>query len=291
MRYEGIIYRPPSEANSLLIQATVGCPHNRCAFCAMYRDKAFRIRPVAEIKEDILQSRRYYGDEIETVFFPDGNTIIMRTEQLEEIFRYTREVFPAVKRITVYGSARFINMKTADELQRLKAAGLSRIHSGMESGDDVTLTRIAKGADAAAIVEAGKKVRDAGIELSEYVLIGVGGRERSAEHALASAVVLNRIVPEFIRLRTYIPMPGTPLYDQWRSGMFGLLSPHEALRETRSFIAALAAPGSMLYSDHPSNYAYINGRIPEDKPLMLATIDRLLTLPEHSFRPPETGSL
>ena len=291
MRYEGIVYRPPSEANSLIIQATVGCPHNKCAFCAMYKGKPFRIRPVEDIKEDLREARSYYGDEVETVFFADGNTIIMRTAQLEEIFQYTHELFPRLQRITVYGSARFINMKTPQELVRLRDAGLRRIHSGMESGDDATLARLHKGATAAEIVEAGLKVRQAGIEQSEYVLIGAGGRERSREHALASADVLNRITPEFIRLRTFIPMVGTPLYEEWRQGTFGLLRPHEALRETEVFIGALAAAGSMLYSDHASNYAYVNGRIPDDKPVMLQTVSHLLQLPESDFRPPEMGGL
>lgn len=290
MRYEGTVYRPPSEANSVLIQATIGCPHNRCAFCAMYKDKPFRIRPVAEIKEDIRSAKEYYGEDVDTMFFPDGNTIIMRTEQLEEIFSYACEVFPGLKRITLYGSARFMNMKTPNELTRLKKAGLTRIHSGMESGDDVTLSLIDKGADAAALIEAGRKVRNAGIELSEYIMIGIGGRERTKEHAAESARVLNAIEPDFIRLRTFMPMPGTALYTKWRQGDFGLLRPHEALTETARLIEGLETP-SMLYSDHPSNYAYVNGHIPEDKQAMLAVIAKLLTLPETSFRPPETGSL
>lgn len=291
VRYEGIVYRPPSEANSLLIQATIGCPHNKCAFCAMYKGKPFRIRTVADIKEDLRQAAAYYGQDVETLFFPDGNTIIMRTEQLEEVFGYSRELFPRLKRITVYGSARFINLKSLSELERLKSAGLSRIHSGMESGDDVTLARLNKGATASEIVEAGLKVRAAGIEQSEYVLIGAGGRERSREHSQGSATVLNAIRPEFIRLRTFIPMAGTPLYEQWQAGTFGLLTPHEALRETALFVEALEAPGSQLYSDHGSNYAYINGPMPDSKAGMLHTIEQLLQVPEEDFRPPATGSL
>lgn len=290
MRYEGVVYRPPSEANSVLIQATVGCPHNRCAFCSMYKDKPFKIRPVEEIKEDILSAKKYYGSSVQTMFFPDGNTILMKTEQLEDIFGYAREVFPELKRITLYGSARFINLKTPEELERLREAGLNRLHSGMESGDDVTLARIDKGADAAAIIEAGLKVISAGIELSEYIMIGVGGRERTKEHATESARVLNAIGPDFIRIRTFMPMAGTLMYTRWQNGEFGLLNPHEALKETALFIEHLTTP-TMLYSDHPSNYAYVNGRIPEEKPAMLQAIERLLTMPETSFRPPAVGSL
>ncbi len=290
MRYEGLVYRPPSEAGSLLIQCTIGCPHNRCTFCPMYKGTAFRIRPVEEIKEDLRAAREAYGDTVETIFLPDGNTILMKTAQLIEILACARELFPRLKRVTSYGSARFVNLKPPEDLRLLREAGLTRIHSGMESGDDVVLDRIQKGATAADIIAAGLKVKAAGMELSEYVLIGIGGRGRSREHAVASAAVLNAIDPDFIRLRTYIPIPGTPLYEEYRRGGFGLLAPHEALRETALFIENLAVT-SRLYSDHASNFAYVNGRLPEDKAAMLAAIDELLTLPETSFRPPAAGSL
>jgi len=256
----------------------------------MYKGVAFRIRRVAEIKEDLRLARECYGEGVKTIFLPDGNTVLMKTEQLIEVLTYAREVFPRLERITSYGSARFLNLKTAAELRRLREAGLSRIHSGMESGDDVVLARIRKGAAADEIIAAGRKVKEAGMELSEYVLIGIGGRERSREHALASAAVLNAINPDFIRLRTYIPMPNTPLYEEWRQGRFGLLSPHEALRETALLIENLDVTGQ-LYSDHSSNYAYVNGRLPDARPAMLAAIFKLLTLPESDFRPPAVAAL
>ncbi len=290
MRYEGLVYRPPSEAGSLLIQCTIGCPHNKCTFCPMYKGTAFRIRPVGEIREDLRAAREYYGDGVQTIFLPDGNTILMKTEQLAEILHYARELFPGLQRITCYGSARFIARKSDAELRHLRAAGLTRIHSGMESGDDAILARVQKGATAAEIIAAGLKIKAAGMELSEYVLIGIGGRESSREHAAASAAVLNAIDPDFIRLRTYVPIPGTPLYDEYLRGEFGLLSPHEALRETALFIENLTV-ASLLYSDHNNNFAYVNGRLPDDKPAMLATIDALLKRPEAEFRPPAVGSL
>lgn len=290
MRYEGTVYRPPSEANSILIQATIGCPHNRCAFCAMYKDKSFRIRPVEDIKADLDMAKKFYGDDVESIFFPDGNSIFMKTSQMTDIFGYCRQLFPRLERITLYGSAKFIHLKSQGELEELRKAGLSRIHSGMESGDDVTLDRICKGSTAEEIIEAGRKVKAAGIEQSEYLLIGIGGRSRSREHAIHSARVLSAIDPDYIRLRTFIPMPNTPLYQDWRNGTFQLLSPHEALKETRLFLEHLQVTG-LLYSDHHSNYAYINGKLPESKPQMLAAIEHLLTLPEEDFRPPEDGSL
>lgn len=284
MRYEGTVYRPPSEANSLLIQATIGCPHNKCSFCSMYKRSKFRIRSVEDIKEDLLAAHDYYGPYIESLFFPDGNTIIMKTDQLVEIFSYAKELFPTLKRITVYGSARFVNKKKLEDLQRLKEAGLSRIHTGMESGDDITLARIQKGTTAAEIIEAGLKLKKVGIDTSEYYLVGIGGKERWREHALESARVLSEFSPDFIRLRTFVPVRHTPLYEEYQQGTFQLLSPHEALREIGLLIANLHCEGSMVLSDHVSNYWNIEGRIPDDKEHMLAEIERALTIPEERFR-------
>lgn len=282
MRYEGTVYRPPSEAESLLIQATIGCPHNQCTFCGMYRNKKFRIRPVADIKEDLLAAQNYYGNKVQSIFFPDGNTILMKTDQLVEILNYARELFPFLMRMTVYGSAKYIKLKTLAELRRLREAGLTRLHSGMESGDDEVLRRIKKGFTSAQMIEAGLKVREAGIELSEYILIGIGGRERTQEHALESARVLNAFTPDFVRIRTYVPWRRTPLYEDYQKGHFLVLSPHEALRETRLLIANLEGPFELL-SDHALNFAWVNGNIPADKPELLKSLDRLLEIPENEF--------
>ncbi len=291
MRYEGTVYRPPSEANSLLIQCTIGCPHNRCTFCAMYKDKKFRIRPVAEIKQDLATAHEYYGDVVKSLFLPDGNTILMKTAELEEILFFARKLFPLLSRITMYGSAQYLNLKSLEELKRLRQAGLDRIHSGMESGDDVTLQKICKGSTAEQIVSAGRKVLEAGMELSEYVLIGIGGLARTREHATESARVLNAINPHFIRLRTLIPMPGTPLYQEYDRGDFQLLSPHQALLETRLFIDNLHVENTALFSDHHSNYAWVHGRLPKDKQEMMRQIDQLLQMPESEFHSPLEGAL
>jgi radical SAM superfamily enzyme YgiQ (UPF0313 family) len=286
MRYEGMVYRPPSEANSLIIQATVGCPHNRCAFCSMYRESKFRIRPVAEIKEDLQMARDYYGDGVRSVFLADGNTIVMKTRELVEIMEYARELFPQLGRITMYGSAKFILKKTVGELRELRQAGLARIHTGMESGDDQVLTFINKGTDREGIIRAGQMVKEAGIEQSEYIIVGVGGRTMSRQHALGSASALNAINPEFIRLRTFMPAKGTPMHALYKGGEFELLSPHEALREVRLLVEHLEGIDSAFYSDHVSNYWDVQGQLPRDKEKMLAQIDYALTLPDASFRDP-----
>lgn len=257
----------------------------------MYKNTRFRLRSVQEIKEDLLMARDYYGDIVSSLFFPDGNTIIMKTEQLEEIFLYAQQLFPRLKRITVYGSARFVNKKSAQDLKRLKEAGLSRVHTGMESGDDVTLERIKKGVTSAEIIEAGSKLKEAGIQTSEYYLVGIGGKERTREHALESARTLSAISPDFIRLRTFVPVPGTPLYEDYRQGQFQLLSPHEALREVRLLVEKLHCENSMVLSDHVSNYWDVQGLIPRDREQMLADIDQALQIDEKRFRPADHSRL
>ncbi len=291
MRYEGLVYRPPSEAGSLIIQATVGCPHNKCAFCTMYEGKKFKIRPVADIKEDLDMAKDYYGEGIKSVFFADGNTIIMKTHQLIDIFTYTRELFPYLERITLYGSNRFINLKSAADFKLLQQNGLSRLHCGLETGDNEVLKHINKGFTAEEAIEAGRKVIEAGIDLSEYIIVGVGGRERWQEHAINSAKVLNQINPHFIRLRTFLPIPGSLMYERYKRGEFTLLSPHEALRETKLFIQHLEGIDSLLLSDHTSNHWDVHGQLPGDKDKMFKAIDHALTIKESRFRDPASGRL
>ena len=285
MRYEGPIYRPPSEADSLLVQATVGCPHNKCTFCMIYKKgPLYRVRAVAEIKEDLEGARRTLGDRVRTLFFPAGNTIAMPTHELAEICRLARALFPELERITVYGSSQYLYRKGLRELQVLREAGLSRLHVGLESGDDEVLRRIKKGTTASEQVQAGLWVRQAGIELSEYVILGIGGRERSEAHARETARVLNLIGPDFIRLRTFVPKINTLMLHQIRRGRFHMLSPHQVLRETRELLDGLTCP-SILTSDHYTNYLNISGRLPDDKPRLLAAVDCALTKDESSFRP------
>lgn len=184
MRNQGTVYRPPSEAQSLLIQATIGCPHNRCRFCGMYKGQRFKIRLVKDILEDLDLAGAYYGPNVRTLFLPDGNTIVMKTSSLIQILEQARKNFSNLERITLYGSARFLILKEFEELKALHEAGLSRVHMGLESGDDETLKIMDKGAAASECVEAGQRVIEAGIELSVYYLVGLGGRARLEEHAV-----------------------------------------------------------------------------------------------------------
>ena len=285
MRYEGTVYRPPSEAGSLIIQATIGCPHNACAFCCMYRDKRFRARPTAEIIEDLDMALEAYGPGVRTIFLADGNSAVLSTDRLVAIGEAAKARFPDLERITAYGSAKFLVKKTTGEWRALAKAGVKRVHSGLESGDPVTLADIVKGVTPEEAVAAYRHVIDAGIELSVYLMTGVAGIERWREHALGSATVLNQAPPHFVRLRTYVPMPGTPWHDRWRAGQLTLLTAHEALRETRLLVEHLNGPTRLL-SDHVSNFLDVHGTLPADREAMLAAIDAALTWPISRFRPP-----
>ena len=285
MRYEGPIYRPPSEADSLLIQATVGCPHNRCTFCMVYKDGVrFKVRPVEDVKADLRQARSVYGAGIETLFLPAGNTMAMPTDALCEICRFAKELFPLLKRITVYGSSQYIHKKGPDDLKRLSEAGLSRIHVGLESGDDVILKRIKKGTRSAEQITAGQWVMAAGIQLSLYVILGIGGKERTFLHAEETARVLNAINPDFIRLRTFVPKVNTPMLEDVRTGAFAMLGPHDVLRETASLIEALTVT-SQLTSDHYTNYIDLSGKLPDEKKSLLQQLEMALRRSEKTFRP------
>ena len=286
MRYQGVVYRPPSEAGSLIIQATLACPHNKCAFCAMYKGRKFRARPIEEIIEDLDIALAVYGpDRVQTIFLADGNSAVLPTEKLATIGEAARARFPRLHRITVYGSAKFLVKKTAEEWRRVAAAGITRIHSGLESGDAATLQAINKGVTPEQAIEAYRHVMDAGIELSVYLMVGVAGAERWREHALGSARVLNAAPPTFVRLRTFVPQPDTPWHDRWKAGDLTLLSAHQALQETRLLVEHLEGPTTLL-SDHISNFLDVRGRIPHDKPAMLAEIDEALQWPLRNFRPP-----
>jgi radical SAM superfamily enzyme YgiQ (UPF0313 family) len=290
MHYEGPIYRPPSEADSLLIQATVGCPHNKCTFCMVYKKgPRFRVRSVEGIEADLLEARNVYGRNVQTLFFPAGNTIAMPTDDLARICLYARSLFPELKRITVYGSSQYIHRKGLEKLIRLRNAGLSRIHLGLESGDDEVLRRIKKGTDSTEQVEAGLWTREAGIELSVYVVLGIGGLERTLAHARETAFVLNAMNPEFIRVRTFLPKMNTLMLHQIKKGRFQALSPHEVLKEL-AFILENLNVTSKIRSDHYTNYLDVSGDMPADKDRMLSSIQNGLKQDERYFRPVYVGT-
>jgi len=287
MRYEDPVFRPPCEAGSLIIQATIGCPHNQCTFCGMYKMKRYRVRPLHEIREDLQMARRVWADPF-SVFLADGNTIAMRTDDLVQVLDYVREAFPNVQRISCYGGARFIRGRKVEDLRRLKEHGLQIVYMGLESGDDEILRRVHKGATADDYVRAAAKMRESGILLSTYVLAGLGGRERMREHAMGSAATLNRMKPDYIRIRTLAFLPGFPLYEQLQAGEFQECTGREIAEETRLLMENLQVDGAEFLSDHISNYLPLYGRLPEDKKRMLAAIEEALAVPDNPVLEPRT---
>lgn len=277
MRYEGSVYRPPSEASSLIVQATIGCSHNRCRFCTMYKDKQFRIRPVEEILEDLSWAAKSYGGAIEKVFLADGDALIMKTADLLSVFSKCRQLFPRLKRIGIYGSPQSILRKSEEDLTVLKAAGLGIVYLGIESGSDRILTWMEKGVTSEVMIEAGRKVKASGITLSAMVILGLGGSAFSAEHARESARVCNAIQPDYLSLLTLMLEEGSGITPMIRSGEFAELGPREALTELREMMADLELYGTEIRSNHASNYVSINGRLPEDKVRILQDIDRCLS--------------
>ncbi len=269
-------YRPPSEANSLLLRVTRGCPWNKCTFCSMYKHLAFKRRPLAEIRQDIEAARYFYADSARTVFIGDSNSLVIKTDDFVEILKLLYKSFPHIERVTSYARAKTLYKKPLKDLKRLRDAGLTRLHVGLETGSERLLSAINKGATPAECIEAGRKVKKAGFELSLYILLGLGGEEYWQEHAHETAAVLNQIDPHFIRVRTVQPQPGCQLYDELASGAFVKATPATVLKEQRVLVENLQVTSQYL-SDHITNYIPVNGKLPEDKEKMLKVIDEYLS--------------
>jgi len=265
-------YRPPSEPRSLLLRLTRGCTWPKCTFCSMYRHICFERRPLDQVRADILAARGYYSDVTETVFIGDSNSLVIGTDDFVSILELLREYFPNIRRITSYARAKTLQKKPLHDLKRLRDAGLTRLHVGLETGNALLLEHIRKGATPDEMIAGSLKAKAAGFELSLYVLLGIGGEQRWQEHSRDTAAVLSRIDPHFIRVRTFHPQPGCELYEELRAGSFAKASPATVLREQRAIIANLEATSEYL-SDHISNYLPVNGRLPADRPQMLQTID------------------
>lgn len=280
MRYEGNIYRPPGEWRSYLLQVTVGCSHNKCTFCSMYKDKQFHIRPMADIFEDIEMARAYYsrlGRPVKRVFLCDGDAVIMRTEQLQAILKKLYDSFPELERVTAYAGPRSALTKTPEELRSLREAGLYRVYLGVETGSDELLHTIKKGVDAQEMLEAGIRLREAGLDLWVMVLLGLAGPgEPSRRHILATAEMMNRMKPRHLSALTYMPEPDTEMGEQVERGEFQLITGPQALEETRLLLEHLDVDPLHFTCDHASNYLPLKGGLPEDRQAMLSAIDLAL---------------
>ena len=283
MRYEGMVYRPPSEAYSLIVQVTTGCSQNTCTFCAMYKDAKFKIRSLKDIKEDLLWAKNNYRD-IDRIFLADGDALIMPFEELLEVLKYIEVLFPNLDRVSLYASAKSILSKTKEQLEELREHNLKLAYIGIESGSDKVLTDIKKRVTANETVKAGKLIRSAGIDLSATLIMGLGGIDDSSEHVRGSIDVLNAIQPEYLGLMTLLVKSGTKMYNDVQEGNFTQLSPEEILLETLDLIKGVELNGTVVRSNHVSNYAHIKGVLGKDKKSILKQLENALDINDFSMR-------
>ena len=278
MRYEGMIYRPPSEAMSYLLQVTVGCSHNRCTFCSMFKDKSFHVRPMDEVLEDLDMARRYYR-RVDKIFLCDGDALCLSTEKLLVILDRIAELFPECVRVGVYGSPKDVARKTDEELGILKAHGLEIIYIGAESGSDRILEMIDKGATREEVITALKRIEAAGIMASVTFISGLGGRPLWEEHAVETGTMISEMGATYVGLLTLLLEPGAPLREEVLEGRFELLSPEEVVAETLLMMKNIDLPEgktSVFRSNHASNYVSLRGDLPGDKERMIAQLERAM---------------
>jgi len=273
--YQGDIIRPPSEAFSLILQATVGCSHNRCTFCGAYRDRPFRIKPWQQIEQDIDFAATWCQRQT-TLFLADGDALALPPAHLIALLRLIRQRLPWVRRVSSYATCQNILATSDEALDAYRQLGLTRLYMGLETGHDPTLAAIGKGVTSAQMIEAGRRARNAGIFVSVTCLLGIAGMQHSLEHAQATAQVLNRMRPHQIAVLTLMLLPGTPLDRLMRAGRFSLPYPLGLFRELQDLLQGLEPFRTQFHANHASNYFSVRGRLPRDRTAMLATIEQAL---------------
>ena len=276
MRYEGNIFRPFSEANSYLLQCTIGCSHNQCTFCGMYKDKKYRERSLQEIMQDIAMAKDHYGD-LEKVFLCDGDAIALETDMLLAILKKLYQTFPSLRHVGSYVGPQSTLSKSVEELKTLRAAGLTKAYIGVETGDDELLKKVKKGVDSDQMLQAGRNLIEANINLSAMVLLGLAGKgEASIRHALATAKICNEMKPQYLAALTVTPVPGTVLDRQVQRGEFELLDPFETLQEMKMIFENISADNIKFVGTHASNYLPVIGTLQKDKEKMIKMVDDVL---------------
>lgn len=285
MRYEGRIYRPPSEADAYILQATIGCSWNHCTYCDMYRDKEFRVRDLDQTLEDLDRAAESAGGQIQKLFVADGDALIMALDHWRPILERARDRLPRLRRVSCYAMARNVASKSDAELKELAELGLTRLYIGPESGDDVTLKRIAKGDTFEGHVEAARRAKAAGMELSVIALLGIG-QDRAEEHAKKTAELVTAMDPEFFAALTVTVVPGTPLAKLRAKGKFEVPPVPELLMELRTMVDEARPTDCVFRTNHASNYLPLGGRLPKDRERIVAIIDqavdgRIPLRPEH----------
>ncbi|MBD3157439.1 MAG: radical SAM protein [Candidatus Lokiarchaeota archaeon] len=276
LEYEGSIWRPPSEARSLILQATVGCSHNACIFCVSYKNKRYRVRGESGISQDLNRLSDRVKKRTNRVFLADGNVLAMNTDEMADVLRVLDKELPNLERVGTYAYAGDVENKTVDDLKRLKELGLGIVYLGLETGDDGLLTRVRKGVTNEENIEACKKIRAAGIPLSLTIILGLGGLEKSERHARATAKALNRIDPEYIGALTLMTPPGTPIHRMVEKGDFQPMKPFEILIELRILVENLDLSECIFRTNHASNYLSLRGTLNRDKKDVLKTLDEAI---------------
>ena len=285
MEYEGIVIRPPSEADSLILQVSLGCSHNKCTFCPTYKGRRFRIKKVEQIKEEIDEMAGY--GPFRRVFLADGDALIIPQPKLLAIFDCLNDKISGLRRVGIYGNAKSILRKSVDELKELRDRKLGIVYLGVETGDPALLEKIRKGATYDQLVEAGRRVKEAGIHLSVTVLLGLAGAGDGQKHALATAKILSAIDPDFASTLTLMVVPGTPLHEDMQAGRFQLPSLFELLEELGTIVANSNFSRCYFTSNHASNYLPIKARMPKDKEAVVKLIQKIVSAKDRSQLRPE----
>lgn len=275
MIYEGVVYRPPSEARSLIIQATIGCSHNKCKFCTMYKGKKFRMKKRQEIVDDLIEMHNYYKD-VKRIFLADGDALIMKMDDLKYILNKINELYENVQRIGIYASPKSIMTKSVQELKELKSLNLKIAYLGVESGDDEVLEFMNKGVNSDEMLKAALRIKESGIKLSTMILSGLGGKDLYKNHAINSAKLISKIKPDYLSLLTLLVEESSDLNKMIEEDEFKLLNPKEVLDETKIFIENLELEKTLFRSNHASNYVNLEGVLNEDKSRLLEEISMAL---------------
>lgn len=286
MNYDMPLYRPPSEAYSMIFQVTLGCSHNRCKFCYMYKTKKFRIKSVDVIKREIeyIASRGYRFDK---VFLADGDALVIKTQTMLEILEFIREKLPFVKRVSAYANPSNILLKSEEELISISNAGLRMLYIGIESGDDEILKLVDKGATSSEIIESIKKAKRTGFQTSTTVILGIGGRERSAQHCINTARLVNEAHPDYLSLLTLMLGPFEDEYREQMDFKWTPLDPIETLIEIREIIKGINKKGIVFRTNHASNYLPLKGTISEDKNRLIRILNEAIENPQDAPLKPE----
>ncbi|MGF7186404.1 radical SAM superfamily enzyme YgiQ (UPF0313 family) [Desulfitispora alkaliphila] len=277
MRYEGTVYRPPSEANSYLLQVTYGCAHNQCTFCNMYQDKKFFVRKLEEVKADIKMAQKKLNS-VTKVFLCDGDAMALKTEYLLEVIGELKRAFPKLKQISCYAGPKSSLRKTNSELEALRETGLTRAYLGLETGDEHLLKEIKKGVTKDEMLQAGQKLVSAGFKLCLMAILGLAGKgPRSEQHAVATAQMVNQIKPKQFAILTLMPFPGTEIYEKVQQGQFQQLDNFEVLEEMKLLLEHITIDKLIFNSTHPSNYLPLTGTLQKDKKELLNYIEEVLS--------------